>query len=283
MSAQYLVDHYQSDCGNVMTTFRWPKIKIGITFEHQRMYGPGVSCPRQLLYVTPEIKGINNHNRSAYKILEIDSKEPNIRFPANNPFWNIMKKHRHYQYCHTLPIFINWFQSAKQKIYPGTFVDALFYNSLTHDRLLSIKEKKEAKLALEEIDGLYYRMFHDQNKLNDQVNDIYEKLKRQMIYCDDDIKRKISMKKLMNKYYNKNIKKHGVIFGSLHLTWFAKFKFAFNVIPIDEFRNTMNSDQYLDSILKHLDGVFHDIRGISKIVMGYCKECFLLPLEKLES
>ena len=281
---KYCIANYKSDCHSVSTTFVWPEIQIGLTYEFVSIGPPWFSHPRKVIYVTPEIKGINNDNRSAYKILEIDSDEPNIRFAPNSPFWNIMKKGRYYQYCNTFVTFINWFQSAKQKIYPQTsFVEALYNNSLIYDQLITKQEKEDAKLIFEEIDGLCHQIFANQNKLNEQTNEIYTKLKTKMIYCDDDVRRKISMKKSINEYFRNNISKHGIIYHSLHLTFFEKLKLAFNIIPIDEFKNTMNSCEYIECILKCLDVKFEGVRVMSNIVMDYCHAYFLLPLEISQS
>ena len=276
--------HYGSDCGNIMTTFIWPEVQIGLTYEFIEYYQlgpPHCSHPQSIIYITPDIKGINNDNRSAYKIIEIHSEAPNVRFAPNSPFWSIMKKDRYYQYCSTFVKFIIWLQSAKQKIYPETsFVEALYNNSLVYDKLLTKLEKQQAKLIFQELDGIYHQIFWNQNKLNEQVIEIYTKLKTKMIYCHDDIKRKIRMKQLMNKYFKNNISKHGIIYQSLHLTYFEKFKLVFNVIEIDEFRNIMNSWEYIECILQCLDVPFGGVRVVSEIVMEYCKEYFLLPLEK---
>ena len=265
-----------TECGYTMKIIIWPKMQIAITYE-KMLYIKSIDN----VYITPEIKGITNNNRSAYKILEVDTTGSTVRFAADSPFWSILKKKRYYQYCKTFGKFVNWLKSTKQKIQPNSsFVDVLYHNSFIYDNKFTKEEKEYTKLLLEEFDRLCDHFFIIQNTLNQQVNQIYKMLQSKTMYYDNDIKRKISMKKSMNKYFRINIIKHGIIYHTLHLTYFAKLKYAFNIIPITNFRNLMNSHQYIEYILKCLDVHFEDIRGISQIVMEYCEIYFLLPLEK---
>ena len=281
---KYNIVQYETECQYHMTTLIWPEIQIGITFEIQAPHHSDCigGCLKQNVYLTPEIKGIHNGNRLAYKILEIHDDAPNIRFAPNCPFFFILKKHKYYQYCKLFVIFINWLRSAKQKLSSNSsFVETLYNNSLKYDEKFTQNEKQYAKILLQEMDGLYLEIFSIQNALNKQINNIYTQLQSKIIYYDDDLKRKIMMKQLINKYFRNNISKHSIIYHNLHLTYFVKIRCIFKIILINEFQNTMNSHQYIQYIVKCLDDRLEGITNISQIVMTYCN--FLLPLEKCKN
>lgn len=278
--SKYNIIHYVNECKYRMTTLIWSSLQIGITYEIEPWWSP-LDEPIIKAYITPEIKGINNNNRAAFKILEIDTREPNVRFAPNSPFFTILKKRRYHQHSITFIKFIKWLQSVKQKIPSrSSLVETLFNKSLIYDDKFSKSQKERAQEILHDMDGLCHQIFNIQNKLNEQVKQIYIKSQYSKIYFDNNIKTKILMNHSLNKYFKNNITKHGIIFHMFHLTFFKELKWAFNIIQIDEFPNIMNSSQYIYYILQCLNQRFEGIGVISQMVMEYCELYFLLPLEK---
>jgi len=272
MPLDYTVSHHKGYCGNTTTVIIWKQISIAISYESVKIHDPLQPFEKRIISITPVISGINNYNRDTYKIFEIDSEAPNIRICTNNPFWNVLKKDKYYQYCKLFPVFHRWMKLCKHQIHPQqSFVKALYDNSLINDPLISNQDKEDSKLLLKELDSLHHIWFYkffDINakltKIKAQLNLVDVKLR-----IDEYIKKVLFSRKLMRKYINDNVYTHGIIFPSVHLFLFEYIKYGFNIIPINEDFVKINNFEFEDFIVKCLNKRLNHVEVLTNMVMGY--------------
>jgi len=291
MALEYNVFHHKSDCGNTTTSIIWKKISIIISHECVRLYDPVEPCEKYITFISPAISGINKYNRHTFKLFEIDSETRNIRICENNPFWNILKKDKYYQYCKLFPVFLRWMKLCKQQIHPQeSFVETLYNKSLINDPLIPVQAKEDSKFIFEELDILYHAWFCKYFEIKREINVKLTEIKAQLnivdvkLRIDDCIKKIIFSRKLMKKYINVNVYKHGIIFHSVHLLIFEHIKCRFNIVQINEDFVKMNKFEYEVLIVECLDKRLNHVKELINMVMGYYDDLMEnSQLEKIES
>ena len=154
---------------------------------------------------------------------------------------------------------------------------------MINDSLITSQEKEWAKLICQELDAIYNLIFDQINEINLKFNEINVK-EEGILNINDHAKKIVLTKRLTDEYFDNNIDKHSIVYQSLHLLFFSNFKYAFNIIPIDEdFFIKMNSFEFKQFVLKWLDLRFKGCTDLINLVMMFCEIMLNLPLVKYTS